>query len=246
MFAKSALCLAALAALSAVAGQSASAAVITVNANASDGMLYNGGGDGGIDLAQGDLDAGKRFGSQAREPLFAFLLPVVPFGETVTNATVKVWLKETSGDVTLFNVDLYAVRKNSTSPDIQGSDWGWGASPGVGTLIQDNYFTSGTSTGGYVPTSAGGNAALLGFVNTGYTAGNYLIIRLNPDSPEYPSAAFDALPDATYYRTLSSEFGGGSNVAQLTLTTTPIPEPATVFVLAGVAGILGLSRRRHV
>jgi len=229
---------AALSALSMVAGQSASAAVITVNSNASDAFMFNT-DVGGTD--SGDLHVGRVFG-QARLALFAFQLPSIP-GEVVTNATLSVYLNEKSGDTTLFNVDLYAVRQSSTSPDMVSTDWGWGTTAG-GTSIQDNYFTSGTADG-YVPTSAGGNAALLNFVNTGYTPGNYLIFRLNPDSPEY--ANIGDLANGTFYRTASSEWGGaGARVAQLELTTAVIPEPATVFVLAGVAGVLGLSRRRQV
>ena len=239
MFAKSALCLAALAALSTVSGQSASAAVITISSHVADGIIQNGNAQ---DAGEGEMRVGLLGGSNFRVVILMFQLPVLAPGETVTNAVLNTRFGSKS-NTPLFNIDVYATRVAAGSPSMNnGLDWGFGASPG-GTLIQNDLVTPSTVLGGdtLISTNSTGNANLLSYVNSNYVAGRYVYLRFNPDVAQ-TNAAIGG--DDAAYRVYSANWtSGGSRVAQLELTTV-IPEPATLG-LVGLAATLGMARRRR-
>ena len=251
MFAKSALCLAALAALSTVSGQSASAAVITISSHVADGIIQNGNAQ---DAGEGEMRVGLLGGSNFRVVILMFQLPVLAPGDTVTNAVLNTRFGDTSGPgfnpstPPLFNVDLYATRVAAGLGINNGLDWGFGASPPAlpaltGTLIQNDLVTPSTVLGGneLISTDATGNANLLSYINSNYVAGSYVYLRLNPDVAQ-TNAAIGG--DDAAYRVYSANWtSGGSRVAQLELTTV-IPEPATLG-LVGLAATLGMARRRR-
>jgi len=243
---------AALAALSMVAGQSASAAVITISAPTADGIVQNGNAQAD---GEGELRVGLLGNNMFRVAILMFQLPVLAPGETVTNAVLNTRFGVTSGPgfnpstPPLFNVDLYATRVAAGLGINNGLDWGFGASPPAlpaltGTLIQNDLVTPSTTLGGnqLISTNATGNANLLSYINSNYVGGSYIYLRLNPDVAQNLAAIGG---NDVGYRVFSRNFGDGSRAATLDLTIVPIPEPATVFVLAGVAGVLGLSRRRR-
>jgi len=233
---------AALAALSIVAGQSASAAVFTISAPVEDGIIQN--VSQGPATGEGDMRVGLLGGSNFRVVILMFQLPVLAPGETVTNAVLNTRFGITS-NTPLFNIDVYATRVAAGSPNIDnGLDWGFGASPG-GTLIQNDLVTPSTdlSSGDtLISTDATGNTNLSSYLNSNYVAGSYVYLRLNPDVAQ-DSVAIGGSDSG--YRVFSADIFSGTRAAQLELTTGVIPEPASVFVLAGVAGVLGLSRRRR-
>ena len=240
MVAKSALCVAALAALSAVAGQNASAAVIPVTSYNADGIVQNGSANANN---EGEIVVGQ-FSTNHRVVVYPFQLPTLAPGEVVTDASLKVVYRANLGTEN-FNVDVYAVDVNASNA-ISNGYYGVGASPTTPTgsvLIQDNFVTP-TTTIGNVTSNATAGANLAAYLNQPgkYVAGSYVWLRLNFDVAQGSEVG--------QYKFGANDFGGGTATtagsipAVLTLTTA-IPEPATVFVLAGVAGVLGLSRRRR-
>jgi len=242
---------AALAALSMVAGQSASAATIPITSFNADGIVQNGNASA---HNEGDIVVG-RFNSDHRVVVYPFKLPTLAPGHFVTDASLRVVLRSKSGTTmtpsTLnFNVDLYAVRVTPTNT-ILNDFYGVGASPittNGSVLLQDNFATPSTANGPVTSLPiAGGNLAAYLKQPGRYVVGHYLWLRLNFDVAQglqVGQYTFAANNLGNTNQTQASTVAGTSP-AVLTLTTA-IPEPATVFALAGVVGILGLSRRRQV
>jgi len=235
---------AALAALSMFVGQSASAATITVSAPLADGIVQNGNAQ---DAGEGVMRVGLLGGSNFRVAILMFQLPMLAPGDIVTNAVLNTRFASKS-NAPSFNVDLYATRVAAGSPSMNnGLDWGFGVPPPAltGTLIQNDLVTSTTVLGGnqLISTNVTGNDNLLSYLNSNYVGGSFIYLRLNPRAAQ----TVGAIGEDTGYNVYSANWtSGGSRVATLDLTIVPIPEPATVFALAGVVGILGLSRRRQV
>ena len=228
MVAKSALYVAALAALSMVAAQNASAAVIPIKSDRADLNMLSGEGANG---SEWNLPVGRIYGSQDRTALFMFLLPAIP-GETVTSASFKANQSIAATSLFGFNVDMYAVRVGATTATTT-ADFGNGALSAVGTRIQDDFVIPSTPTG-YVNTNAAGDYALTSYLTSNYVAGQYLIVRLNADYSTAPTT-----PPDPYYSFRAFESG---DAATLTLTT--IPEPASLGLL-GLSGLAMLRRRRQ-
>ena len=248
MVAKSALYVAALAALSMVAVQNASAAKIAVSSGLADGNIYyrasvpdygNTSGD------SGDLLVGVGFpdgGIQQRVGIYVFKLPSLSAGETVTGASFQAYLSEVQTNLASFNVDMYVTRVGSGTTYDYATDFGDGPTPApvLGTLIQNDFVTPTTPKDALVNTSAAGNTALLNYLNLpgNYVGGSYLFVRLNGD--------YSNLQNQEWANFMTADKGSQAGSAGLmpTLTLTTVPEPASLALL-GLSGLAMLRRRRQ-
>jgi hypothetical protein len=193
---------------------------------------------------------------------FFFPLPVLAPGEVITGAdfTVTEMPDTAAGALTpQFNADLYALGVTNTNPPANGTPEsqayyfiGNGPAPVGQVMIQDN-FLLGTDfiplggTAATKSTSATGDTALLTYINSlyqnplaaGFIPGtSNLILRVNPDVGAAGGTqrfTFAAAENTTQ----------GIVLPTLTLTTTIVPEPGSIAMLAvGMAG-LGLAAWRR-
>jgi hypothetical protein len=191
-----------------------------------------------------------------RAPVFVFLLPnAVAPGTVFTGADLDLFLisQVVPGGIS-YNLDLYGLGTRPASgagtPVTSGDYFAGPLDATDATLIQDNFVTTATPVGGFVPLSATGSANLLAYINTvltgGAAANTQLLFRVNPD------VVFDSDPGGFEFQSGDAS-SPAANRPFLTLSTTPtsqvIPEPGTISLLtlavvgAGTWG--GLRRRRR-
>ena len=240
MVAKSALYVAALAALSMGAAQNASAATIPVSSDLADGNIYYRGDSGNASGDSGDLLVGFGFTNQQRVGIYVFQLPSLPAGETVTGASFQAHLSDGQTNLASFNVDMYVTRVASTTTYDYATDFGDGPTPApvLGTLIQNDFVTPTTPKDSLVNTSEAGNTALLNYLTSNYVGGNYLFVRLNGDYSNLQNQEWANFVTADK----ASQPAYAAQMPTLTLTT--VPEPTSLGLL-GLSGLAMLRRRRQ-
>ncbi len=157
------------------------------------------------------MNIGEWFGDGVTTAVIPFQLPNLgAISNPFTSASLGVHLFE-MGTATVSNVDLYGVRIASV-PDLLPADHyqGTAVDPSA-TLIQAGFLTpASTVSNPAAPnnfTDAGGDAALLSYLNTSYAsgtnAGDYVFFRL--------SYAFDGFAtDWDAYKITSRNAGGGN------------------------------------
>ena len=145
------------------------------------------------------MNTGEWYGNGVTSAVIPFQMP--DFGAVVDpflSANLGVHLFEI-GTAQATNVDLYAIRTAST-PDLLATDYYSSATPDPSaTMIQaafmDPSSTASTPSSPNIFTDAGGDAALLSYMNTNYAggagAGDYFFLRLSYASDTMP-AGYDA------------------------------------------------------
>jgi len=159
-----------------------------------------------------------------RAAVFAFSVPKLPFGESITAASLNLNLASTTGTFT-FNGDLTSLGI-SASPSVLGTDYfngTYGADPDA-TLIQQHFLTPSTALG-HVVASSSGTAAIAADLEryraAGATGGSFYFLRLNPD--------FTTLSNAVAGYNVSMTEDVAANQPSLSAQTTPPPQMGRVL-----------------
>jgi hypothetical protein len=196
---------------------------------------------------------------------FMFQLPVLAPGETITGATLRLAeLVDASAGTPAANVDIWAIGFDNNNPPLNSAaesqayffngsnDAGAGFGTGAARMkIQEDFLLPGDVVLSGSPvthtTSASGNASLLAYIQSLYANPNVipgtsnLLLRLNYDNDTYaPTTA----TTANRFTLGSADNATASNQPLLTLTTTQVPEPATMGILAGTVLMLNVRRRK--
>lgn len=185
--------------------------------------------------------------SNGRLSLGTFLLPSL--SGPISDADVSFFYNNgASGSFNGATIDLYVHNSFSTNQVLDGNEAvgdynipyaNTSGSPTAAnyTLIQKDFVVPTVSTGEVVSLSASGQSALTSFLQSNYTAGEYIVF----------AAALDINTN-----TPSGDYGVGmiydgiaANASQQ-LSITVIPEPTTAALLAAGLGILMIGRRRRV
>ena len=209
----------------------------STNASASSGP-GNGVADGGRD----NIAVGHGAAGEFRGVVFAFKLPTLPAGETVTSAQFSADYWTPQGDVSGWGVNASAVRVAPTAA-VAASDYGqWtGGVYSNGTKLQSDFVT-GATAGSYgslnVSLDSTAQSTLGSYLAGNYAAGSYVFISLNANA---------IIPDAQIGKRLffTSNKADGSIVFAPELTLTTVPEPASLGLLGlSVVGLLGRRQAR--
>ncbi|MEM7807442.1 MAG: hypothetical protein AAF561_04970 [Planctomycetota bacterium] len=221
---------------------SSSAEARTLNINASDSAMavdavFVNGTTGTGDFLDGPvpepgaggnnvLRAGQ-FGGRIQRPIVAIPLPALDPNEVLVGANFRFSTAFDSGNPQ-FGADLEAIGVRS-SGTIQASDY-----EEPGTLIDDGVLFPGVPDFSTRRLDVVGEASLLTYLTTNYSAGDFLFLRFTTDtiSP----------PDFKWYRIFAHNSGSGST-PRLELETFVIPEPATAG--AGLVGLIAVGMRRR-
>lgn len=163
--------------------------------------------------------------------VYAFLLPVLPAGATISDATFTVVFE--AGQGVGFNVDLYGLGFRSSPTLLTTDAYGGALDTTDATRIQDNFGFPGMPTGA-ISTSAEAGQSLADYLNAQYAAGavggqDYVFLRLSPDTTNTSLGRFnvDAMNDT------------GDGVPSLSYT---VPEPASFAWVA--IGFVSIGCRR--
>jgi hypothetical protein len=181
-----------------------------------DTVIYGHPADRALDDAGNELNAANMrvgwYNDTGMNATLVFELPVLEYGESVTNAHVQFTISSVK-EIRDFNVDLYGIAFQSAGPS--GDDYYAGeflATEGDGNVgLQDNVTTN-SAAAGIGGTSGAGDAAVAEWIqgfyeaNPDYSGGTYAIFRLNPD------VATD----------LSGTGDTGYNIQQGNASTTPV------------------------
>ena len=176
-----------------------------------------------------------------------FQLPTLGAGQTFSTATFRTQLfgrtDGTSATVDFGNVDLFGITGVRAAPAVVGSD-----ANAAATLIMDNYVTpdspvrTDATTGPFIFTDAGGDAALTSFLNDAYAgganAGQYVFFRAQYDGIIGPGTG------NTSYTLLTRDTGNVEEGPRIIYDVTGVPEPAALGLLAAGGLLLGARRRR--
>ncbi|WP_169334303.1 PEP-CTERM sorting domain-containing protein [Rubritalea marina] len=199
-----------------------------VNAARTDDTDRSGTGDTTIDTF---LFLGSN-GTVDFHPVIAFQMNGAGTGASITDADFSV--TQTNFSPTFNLVDLVVIRTSSTS-DIVASDY-----EATGTSIMTG-FAGGSA--GAKSLDAGGQAALVSYLQTNWSEGDYVFLGLRGGSDStrpYTATANDGY----IYGNASGGWTAGSTDAQLTVTTAAVPEP-TATALLGLGGLTFLVRRKR-
>lgn len=227
---------------------SANATILSVATDAADREVGIGNGNNGTNVGptlawsgDSEMRAGNNnpdFGRQDSAIILVFELPAIPVGEEIVSASL-------TSDVfrhfiNTASTDLYGVRSDASNAVVLG-DYGFGPTPGPGTLIQDDVYTPAMTQLVWtsMSTSAAGDAALATWVEDQYTAvgaGGYAFMRLQLDS---------AITTGLYYKVPSGNNTTGLGLPTLSITTevSAIPEPTSLGLL--LLSSVGLVLRRR-
>lgn len=224
----------------------ASAATVTINATAT-GQLNN---SSGAFTVSGRMRVGSSYDGWA-----VFQLPDIT-GLTITSADLKFVSTANTFTFSGANLDAYVLGYLTSYTGAGGGAWkSWYSNSSLDTTTTGT--SMGTNIGSSHPFRVGDNVIINGqsvvknaaydltsteqtqlgsvvqslYTTYGATTGNYLVLRMNPDSAATTSPAYiDGLAPI------------------LTLTTAPlitIPEPATAALGAGLLAVVGIGRRRR-
>lgn len=194
------------------------------------------GNPSGATLKVGTVSAG------GRSTVYVFKLPDLgpvasPFD--TANLTFKTQnIDSNTISTTKVNTDLYGLSRRDAAAGVLPEDHFIGALDTTNaTLLQDNILTPLASlANSSIDTDAGGDLALAAFLNAQYDggvgAGQFVYLRLNVDKGTTASA--------TGYNVYTGNVTGSEPV----ITYTPLPEPASMGLLA--VGAAGLIRRRRL
>ena len=185
---------------------------------------------------------GEWYGAGLTAAVLPFQLP--DFGAVAnpfTSADFGVMLFQTGGGTTVTDIDLYAVRTDA-SPLIATTDYYNGSAiDSSATLIQESFLTP-ASPVGFVGapnnnTDAGGDAALLSYLNDAYDGGNgagqYVFLRLSYAGDDF-ATAYDG-----YSITLRE---AGQEGEWPVINYNAVPEPAAASLCA-LGSLIWLGRR---
>jgi len=166
----------------------------------------NGNNVGGINSLK--IGASAADGSpNTTSAIIPFKLPVRPEGKLVVNANLKVHVNYGREWISS-NVDLYGLPYNAAST-IYPADHFDDAYPDTTadvTAIQDDYFSKNVDPGSldtarFEETNAGGDTALVDYLNAQYdagaVAGDYVFLRLNVDDPATTGAHYFGVDDGS-------------------------------------------------
>lgn len=234
-----------------------SAAILTIESNATDnhitdsttiaaGSFKDGGTSVGAQPDAVRIGSGGTGGVENLVGLFAFALPTLAPGEIFTGASYTFNLSAKDGNVSGFNADVYVLTAPRATPALSAADFyigPYGNDPTDATGLQDNFLVNATATG-TVNSSGAANTAFVNYLNTLYAgntnpaggAGQYLFLRINPDSD--PSNSGN-----NRYRIPKQ--ANASTDPFITLTTEAVPEPSAVIALAAGLFFMGTLLRRR-
>eukprot|EP01093_Parvamoeba_rugata_P000716 TRINITY_DN1089_c0_g1_i1.p1 TRINITY_DN1089_c0_g1~~TRINITY_DN1089_c0_g1_i1.p1 ORF type:complete len:328 (+),score=93.71 TRINITY_DN1089_c0_g1_i1:41-1024(+) len=172
--------------------------------------------------------------------IIPFKLPARPSGQLVVSANLKVHVNYGREWISS-NVDLYGLPYNAAST-IYPADHFDDAYPDTTadvTGIQDDYFSKNVDPGSldtarFEETNAGGDTALVDYLNAQYdagaVAGDYVFLRLNVDDPATTGAHYFGVDDGSTANapTLSISIDGELSVDSVEKSTLKLyPNPVT-------------------
>ncbi len=223
----------------------ARADVLEIYSDDSDGAVY-GGTFPSQDLIVGAATGGNYNG------IAIFELPDLQ-GQSLTSAALKLTVTQ-EGTLPGANIDIWGLGYLTGTPVIKGS-WllitdtetrdgntlGTNIGTDLPTKIVDNFVTANTT----VAVNDVAQTDVTSFVSSlydtyGAQAGDYAVIRINADGNELTNNPGNNIRYGGSHR--------GTNAALLTVTTQPVPEPATwvLAALAMVAAVPVLRRRYRI
>ena len=180
--------------------------VSDITAMPANNPYLNGNNVGGINSLK--IGASAADGSpNTTSAIIPFKLPVRPEGKLVVNANLKVHVNYGREWISS-NVDLYGLPYNAAST-IYPADHFDDAYPDTTadvTGIQDDYFSKNVDPGSldtarFEETNAGGDTALVDYLNAQYdagaVAGDYVFLRLNVDDPATTGAHYFGVDDGS-------------------------------------------------
>ncbi|WP_417875402.1 T9SS type A sorting domain-containing protein [Winogradskyella sediminis] len=180
--------------------------VSDITAMPANNPYLNGNNVGGINSLK--IGASAADGSpNTTSAIIPFKLPARPEGKLVVNANLKVHVNYGREWISS-NVDLYGLPYNAAStiyPADHFDDAYPDATTGV-TAIQDDYFSKNVDAGSldtarFEETNAGGDTALVDYLNAQYdagaVAGDYVFLRLNVDDPATTGAHYFGVDDGS-------------------------------------------------
>lgn len=194
-------------------------------------------------LSAGDLLGSGTSQSDDTSAVLVFQLPTLSPGESITSAGLSFRGVEPSSTAnTPFNADLYGLGYRAGSA-VLGTDFFRGALDATdATLIQDNILNNSTGqpAGLNASTSAAGNIALVGYLNSQYALGGanqFVFLRFSTDNV----AAIGAKNG--YFIGSATNTGGFKPILTFETTVAGVPEPTSLAVVGMAAGGLLLRRR---
>jgi Secretion system C-terminal sorting domain len=180
--------------------------VSDITAMPANNPYLNGNNVGGINSLK--IGASAADGSpNTTSAIIPFKLPARPEGKLVVNANLKVHVNYGREWISS-NVDLYGLPYNAVST-IYPADHFDAAYPDAATgvtAIEDDYFSKNVAPGSldtarFEETNAGGDTALVDYLNAQYdagaVAGDYVFLRLNVDDPATTGAHYFGVDDGS-------------------------------------------------